>query len=102
MPQNEGSFKGHECPQVARNQTWRVVSSRASCRNRSTVVEAASRSGHAFAAVHNELCRDRAFLCLGIEFDTHGVGIEIVKKNLNMKEIAFALSLNGRGAESQC
>jgi len=85
VPKNERCLKRHERSCVLRHEARRVVSDRATCRNRSTIGEATHRSGHRFAALHGE--RERALIVLRIrvEFDLHGIGVDIVEKNLNVK-----------------
>jgi hypothetical protein len=41
------------------------------------------------------------FQRLRVEFDANGAGIDIIEKNLNVKQILLALLLNGGRAESQ-
>jgi hypothetical protein len=41
------------------------------------------------------------FLCLSVKFDPYSIGVNVVKKDLNLKEILLALLLNGCGTESQ-
>ena len=101
MPQNERSLKRHRRSCVLRNEARRVVGNRTTCRNRSTVCESASRSGHSSATCH--ILRDwvPVFQRLRVEFDANGAGIDIIEKNLNVKQILLALLLNGGRAESQ-
>jgi len=102
VPQNKRRFQRHECSDIPRNQARRVVSNRATLRDRSTVAKRTCRSGLAFAAIHNVRDWILVFLRLRIELDTHGIEIDITKKDLNLKEVLRTLFLNGRGAESQC
>ena len=85
MPQNESSLKRHERSHVLRDEPRRVVSNRAIYGNRSAVSEGARRSGQALATIHRVRYWARVFLPVRVEFDTHGVGVEIVKNNLNEK-----------------
>lgn len=85
MPQNERSLKRHERSCVLRHEARRVVSNRATRRNRSTVGESTCRSDQAFATIHNERNWLLAFLRLRVQLDPHGIGINIIKKNLNVK-----------------
>ena len=85
MPQNERSLKRHERSYVPRNEARRVVSNGATRRNRSTVGEGACRSDQAFATIHSVRDWVLVFLRLRVEFDPHGIGIDIIKKNLNVK-----------------
>ena len=101
MPQNERSLKRHECSCVPWNETRRVVSNRATCRNRSAVGEGARRFDRVFATGHDLRDWVSVFLRLRIKVDAYGIGIDIIKKNLNVKYISLALFLDGRGAESQ-
>ena len=101
MPQNERRFKRHERSYVLRNEARRVVSNRATRRHRSTVGEGICRSDQAFATIHSVRHWVLVFLALRVQFDPHGIGIHIIKKNLNVKHISLALLLDGRGAESQ-
>ena len=101
MPQNERSLKRHERSHVAWNEARSVVSSRAACGNRSAVGEGTCRFGQAFATIHSERDWVPVLLRLRAEFDAYGVGIDTIKKNLNVKYILLALLLGGRGAESQ-
>lgn len=85
MPQNERSLKRHERSYVLRNEARRVVRNRATGWNRSTVGEGTCRSDQAFATIHSLRDWDLIFLRLRVEFDPHGIGIDIIKKNLNVK-----------------
>lgn len=85
MPQNERRLKRYERSRVLRNEPWRIVSSRAACRNRSTVSEGTRSSGQRLTANHCVRYWAFVFLPVSVEFNAHGVGIEIVKKNLNVK-----------------
>jgi len=85
VPQNERRLKRHERSRVLRNEPRRVVSSRANRQNRSAVSEGARRSGHTLATNHRVRDWALVFLPIRVKFDTHGVGIEIIKKNLNVK-----------------
>ena len=101
MPQNETCLKRHERSYVLRNEARGVVSNRATPRNRSTVVEGTCRSGQAIATIHSVRDWILVFLRLRVQFDSHGIGIDIIQKNLNVKQISLALLLDGRGAEPQ-
>lgn len=101
MPQNERSLKRHERSYVLRNEARSVVSNRATRRHRSTVGEGTCRSDQAFATIHSMRDWVLVFLALRVQFDPHGIGIHIIKKNLNVKQISLALLLDGRGAEPQ-
>ena len=85
MPKNEMSLKRHERSHVPRNEARRVVSQRAACWNRSTVGEATCRSDEAFATAHGVRDWALVFLPLRVQFYSHGIGIDITKKNLNVK-----------------
>ncbi len=85
MPQNERRLKRHERSCVLRNEARRVVSNRATRRNRSIVGEAICRSYQAFATIHRVRDWAGVLLRLRVEFDPHGIGIDIIKKNLNVK-----------------
>lgn len=85
MPQNEGSLNRHERSCVPRNEPWCVVGKRATYRNRDTVSERTRRSNQAFTTIHGVPDWALAFIRLGVQFNLHGIGIEIVKINLNMK-----------------
>jgi hypothetical protein len=84
MPQNERSLKRHERSYVLRNEARRIVSNRTICRNRSTVGEGTVRSDEAFATIHGVPDWVLLFLRLRVEFDSHGVGIDIIQKDLNL------------------
>jgi hypothetical protein len=47
--------------------------------------------------------RDRfsVFLRIRVEFDPHGIGVDVIEKNLHVKLILLNLLLDARGAESQ-
>lgn len=85
VPQNEWSLERDERSCVVRNEARRVVSKGAARRNGSTVVEGACRFVHALATIHNERDCALVFLRICVEFDSDGIGIEIVKQNLNVK-----------------
>ena len=101
MPQNERSLKRHRRSCVLRNEARRVVGNRTTCRKGGTVGECICRSVLRFATSHGEPDWLPVFLCVSVEFDAHSAGIDIVKKNLNVKQILLALLLNGGRAESQ-
>ena len=85
MPQNERSLKRHQGSYVLRDEARRVVSNWAICRHRSTVGEGACRSDQALATIHCLRGWIPVFLRIRVEFDPHGIGIDIIKKNLNLK-----------------
>ena len=86
---------------MLRNETRRVVSNRATLWNSRTVGEGTRCADQAFATTHGVRDRDLILLRLRVEFDLHGIGIDIIQKNLNVKQILLALLFDGRGAESQ-
>lgn len=102
MPQDKRGLQRHERSHVLRNEARCVVSSRASRRNKSSVCEATCRANQAFATTHGLRDRGSVILRLRVEFDLYSIGVNIVKKDLNLKEILLALLLNGRGTEPQC
>src|SRR5271170_6183001 len=85
VPQNERSLKRHERAYVLRNEARRIVSSRATRWNRSTVGEGIGRSDQAFATIHSLRDWVSAFLRLRVQLDPDGVRIDIIKKDLNVK-----------------
>ena len=85
LPKNERCLKRHKRSYVLRNDARRVVSKRATRGNRSTVDEGTCRSDQAFATIHSVRGWVPLFLRLRVEFDPHGIGIDIIKKNLNVK-----------------
>jgi len=85
VPPNERSLKRHERPYMLRNEARRVVRNGATSRNRSAVGEGICRSVQGFATIHSERDRVLVFLRVRVEFDSHGVGIHIIEKNLNVK-----------------
>ena len=101
MPENERSLKRNERSLVPGNETRRVVTNRAARRDGSTVGEGTRRSGRAFASSHSERDWGPVLLRVRVEFDTQGIGVDIIKKNLHVKQILPALLLDRRGAESK-
>lgn len=85
MPQNKRSLKRHKRSYVPWNEARCVVSSGATGRKRSTVGERTCRSDHAFATTHGLCDCVLAFLRLRVQFDTHGFGVDVIKKDLNVK-----------------
>ena len=85
MPQNESSFQRHERSRMLRNEPRRVVSGRTTCGNRSTVGEGSGRADQAFATIHNERDWVPVFLRVRVQFDAHGIRIDIIKKHLHVK-----------------
>lgn len=85
MPQNKRSLKWHDCSCVPRNEARCVVSSRTTSRNRNAVGEATGRSDQMFATIHSERDWVLVFPRIRVEFDLHGIGVDIVEKNLNVK-----------------
>ena len=102
MPKNKRRLQRHQRSHVLRNEARCVVRSRAIGRDSCSVGEATCRTHQAFATIHGLCNWSRIFLCLRVEFDPHSIGINIVKKDLNLENILLALLLNGRGTESQC
>jgi hypothetical protein len=70
---------------VLRNEARRVVSQRATCRNRSTLGESTCRFDQSFATIHNVREWVLVFLRRRVQLDPHGIGIDIIKKNLSVK-----------------
>ena len=101
MPQNERSLKWHKRSCMLRNNARRVVSNRATRRNRSTVSEGAWGTNQVFATMHGLRNWVSAFLPLCVELDSYGFRVHITKEDMNLKEILLPLFLNARGAESQ-
>ena len=101
MPQNKRRFQWHQRTCMLRNQARCVVRNRATRRNRNTVGEGVCRSDQAFTAIHSLRGRSPIFLRIRVQLDSHCTGIDIIQKNLNLKNILPALLLNGRWAESQ-
>ena len=85
MPQNERSLERNERPSVPRDEARRVVGNRATCRNRSTVAVSTCCFDRAIVTIHSLRDWIPLFLRLRVEFDPHGIGIEIIKKSLNVK-----------------
>ena len=84
MPQNKRSLKRHQRTCVLRNAARCVVANRATRWKRSTV-SGTRRSDQAFASIHGVPDWFLLVLRLRVQFDPHGIGIEITKKNLNVK-----------------
>lgn len=85
MPENERSLKRHERSRMPRNETRRKVSDRAAGGKRSAVGERTCRFSRAIATSHNLRDWVAVFLRLRVEFHAHGIGIDFIKKNLNVK-----------------
>ena len=96
MPQNKRSFQRHGRSRVLRNEARCVVGSRASRRDNGSVCEVTCRANLAFATIHGLRDRGSAFLRLRVEFDPYSIGVKIVKRDLNLKEVLLSLLLNGR------
>ena len=85
MPQNESSLKRHERCCVLRNEARRVVCCWAIGRGIGSIWEGTCRPDEAFATIHSERDWVVVFLRLRVKFDPHGIGIDVIKKNLNVK-----------------
>ena len=85
MPQNERSLQRHERSHVLRNEAWSIVCGRAIGRNNDSVCEEICRTNEAFATTHGLRNGVPVILRRRVEFDPHGIGIDIVKKSLNLK-----------------
>jgi len=86
---------------VLRDDARSIVGDRATRWNKSTVSEGTRCSDQAFAAIHSERAWVAVFLWLRVQFDLHGIGIDVIKKNLDVEYIFLSLLLDGRGPESQ-
>ena len=86
---------------MLRNDARGVVGRRATCWNDGAVSERAGGCRKWFATFHR--MRDWVFcsLRLRVEFDSHGLGVDRAKRNLNVKQILIALLHDGRRAELQ-
>lgn len=85
MPQDERRLERHGCSFMMRDEARRVISNRATGRNRSTVGEGVRGSREGFATRHFLRERFPVFLGIRVEFDLHGIAIDIIKINLNVK-----------------
>ena len=86
VPENKRRFQRHQRPRVLRNEPRGVVSGWAIGRDNGGVCEATRRTNQAYATIHS--VRDWVlvfFLRLRVQFDPHGIRIDIIKKNLNVK-----------------
>ena len=101
MPEYERRLERHERSVVRRNQSRRVVGRWTSRRNTKSVQKAAGRTDEALATIHDFADGSVAVLRFSVQFDVHGFGIEIVKKNLNLKEILLSLLFYRRGTKPQ-
>ena len=85
MPQNKWRLQWHERPRVLRNEARGVVPGWAIGRDNGSVCEATCRTNQAFATIHSVRDWVLVFLRLRVQFHSHGIGIDIIKKNLNVK-----------------
>lgn len=85
MPQNKRRLQRHQRSYVLRNEARRVVRGWAIGRNNGIVCEAICRTNQAFATIHSVRDWVLLFLRLRVQLDPHGIGIDIIKKNLNVK-----------------
>lgn len=101
MPKNKRRLQWHPRSHVLRNKTRCVVSSRTNGRDNGRVCEAICRTNQAFTTIHGLCNWSRIFLHVCIEFDLYSIGVQSIKKDLNMGKILLALLLNGRGTKAQ-
>lgn len=100
MPQNKRRFQGDRRPRVLRDDARGVVRGRAIGWDYGSVCDATCRTHRTFATIHG--LRDWVpVLLLRVKFDLNGIRIDIVKKDLNLKDILLTPSLDSRGTESQ-
>jgi hypothetical protein len=85
VPQNESRLERHERRCVLRNKARGVVRCWAIGRGIGSICEGTCRPDEAFAATHSERDWVLVFLRLRVQFDPHGIGIDIIKKSLNVK-----------------
>ena len=96
----KGASSGTDAPRVIRNEARRVVRGGASRRNTRSVHETVLRTDEALATIQAIPRRGVAVLPFRIELDADGVGIEVVKKDLNLKNVLPILLFYRRGAKS--
>ena len=84
------------------NQPRGVVSCRASRGNSDGINEAVCRTDEALTTIHGLPNRRAAILSFGVQFNLHCFRIELIKINLNLKEILLPLLVHCGGTESQC
>ncbi len=82
------------------NQARGVVTCRPRRGNMGSVREAVCRTGNALSAGHRMPRRDTPVLGFCIQLPTYGVGIEIVKENLNLEVVLPVFLFHRRGAKS--
>jgi hypothetical protein len=94
VPQDKRRLKRHESSTMLRYQPRRVVGRWARCRNDRDVHEPVFGTDETLASAHRIRRRGVAVFPVGVELSTHGLGIEIIKKCLNMKnKLAILLVL---------
>lgn len=101
MPEYERGLERHERSAVVRNQSRGVVSWRARRGNSGTIYKSVGGTGEALTTIHIFPDRGLAIPRFRVEFDSHGIGIEIVKEDSHLKEILLPFLFNCRGTESQ-
>ena len=101
MPQNERRLQRHERPAVLGNKPRSVVSGGASLGKNGGVGKAVCRADEMLTAMQRLRDWSIAVLSFGVEFDPHGIGIEIVEKDLNVKRELPVFLFDGGAAKTQ-
>src|SRR5580658_2427495 len=100
VPQNEGGLEWDECSGVLGNQARSEVGCGAGGWKRRGVHETVFRADQTFASLHGLAQNGGAIFLFGVELGTNGVGIQLVEKDLNLKEVLSIFLFEGCGAES--
>ena len=101
MPENQRGLQRHKCSAMIRHQPRSVVGSGARRGNIRIISEPIDETDEALAAIQGMPRRGAAVLPFREELHTHGVGIEVVKKDLNLKKELPFLLFNYGAAKSQ-
>ena len=109
MPENIGSFEGHECSGMLRDEARSIVGGGASGGNGGCEHVGVGGADEAVTAIHGVALRRVAIfpfrvpfhLAFRVKLHTDGVGIEIVEKDLDLEEVLPFPLIECGGAESQ-
>lgn len=100
LPQDVSLFQWDRNSGEARYHTCRIVCGWADRRHRRAIDMSADRSRQLPDAMHLLSVRTVAIDAVGIQLDLHGIRIEIIEIDLNLKDVLLAVSLNLHAAEA--
>jgi hypothetical protein len=101
VPQDERRLQRHECTAVLGNEPRSVISHGTSGRDLGGICVPILRADKATATIHGGSEGSAPVLPFCIQLHTYGIGIEIVKKDLNLEYVLPFFSFKCGGAESK-